>query len=359
MKRTLALALAIPLIWLFFHIASDGAVLTAGNLNNLFKYLSVVGILSVGMTVVLAAGLIDLSVGSVLGFLGALAAYLLAQGHGAPLALALSLLAAIVLGSAHGAMVAYLKVPAFIATLSGLMAYMGAKQWLANPVIAIRDPWVLQIGQGYLQTMPSLMVAGGMVVFWVAIRLFVARQQNWKKGLIEGLLLVVGIGAALWLFLSDRGIPVSVLILLASAFVAHVLTEKTRFGRHVYAMGSNREAALYAGLPLQRITLAVFALMAIYAWLAGLVASSQLMAAAADIGDYQELYAIAACVIGGTSLSGGTGKVWMSLLGALLMASILNGMEQVGIPSTWQKVILGLILTLAVAVDQWVSRRVA
>jgi D-xylose transport system permease protein len=356
MKRTLALSIAIPFIWLLFHVWSDGAVLTAGNLNNLFKYLSVVGILATGMTVVLAAGLIDLSVGSVLGFLGALAAFLLAKGLGAPLALAISLGAAIVLGSMHGVVVAYLKVPAFIATLSGLMAYMGAKQWLANPVIALRDPFVLQLGQGYLQALPSIAVAVAIFGFWLLARLVFHRPKRWW---LEGLALAFGLTAALALFLSDRGLPVCVLLLLAAAFAAHVLTEKTRFGRHVYAMGSNREAALYAGLPLQRITIAVFALMGVYAWLAGLVASSQLMAAAADIGDYQELYAIAACVIGGTSLSGGTGKVWMSLLGALLMASILNGMEQVGIPSTWQKVILGLILTLAVAVDQWVSRKVA
>ncbi|MEO6097251.1 MAG: ABC transporter permease, partial [Fibrobacteria bacterium] len=142
------------------------------------------------------------------------------------------------------------------------------------------------------------------------------------------------------------------------ATLCHGLAVRTRFGRHVFAMGSNREAALYSGISINFHTMGAFVLMALLTWLAGLVATSQLMAGAADIGDYQELYAIAACVIGGTSLRGGSGNVWMSLLGALLMASILNGMEQVGIPSTMQKVILGLILSASVALDQGLNRKV-
>jgi D-xylose transport system permease protein len=366
MKRAWVLSLAIPLIAMVFHFLSDGSVLTAGNLNNVFKYLTVVGLLSAGMTVVMAAGFIDLSVGSTLGFLGAVAALLLAKGLPLPLALGISLVAAIAIGLVHGAMVAFLRVPAFIATLGGLMAYMGGKQLLANPVIPIRDPFLLFLGQGYLNTFWTWGVTGVIVTGWL-----VWQSLRWSKDrksdadthipffhkLYPNFIFCGGAVGLAFLFVHDRGMPVCFLLLLVALSCAHVLTQKMRFGRHAYAMGSQREAALYAGLPLNRLTLGAFVVMGIFAWLAGLVATSQLMAAAADIGDYQELYAIAACVIGGTSLMGGTGHVWMSLLGALLMASILNGMEQVGLPSTWQKMILGLILVLAVALDQWAARR--
>jgi len=372
MKRILVLSASIPCLWIFFHVLSGGSVLTAGNLTNLFKYMTMVGILSTGMTLVMAAGFIDLSVGAGLGLLGAVAAWLLASGLPLGAALALSFVLALIMGLLHGSLVAYWKVPAFIATLSGLMAYMGAKQFLANPVIPIRNAWYLQLGQGYL---------GGAVLWALALLvLSVFAAMTWPRAkspdpdttletsspaprkriwLAANLALALGLGASLLLFEKDRGLPASVLIMLIGAFFAHGLTQWTRLGRHIYALGSNREAALYAGLPLHHITLSVFVVMAVYTWLAGLVATSQLMAAAADIGDYQELYAIAACVIGGTSLSGGTGKVWMSLLGALLMASILNGMEQVGLPSPIQKMILGLILTLAVAADQFAAKREA
>lgn len=367
MRRILVLLASIPLVWLGFHFASDGAVLTAGNLVNLFKYLSVVGILSTGMTLVMAAGFIDLSVGSALGFLGAIQAWLLLQGMDLASSLAISLAAAVVIGLLHGSVVAFFRVPAFIVTLSGLMAYMGAKQYLANPVIPIRNETLLQLGHGYIVGVWGYALAAfGASLFafsrWQERRSLLHRKlpapSRVRSSAESAAALVFALGG-MAVFQADRGLPICVLAMALGALAAHVLITRLRFGRHVFALGSNREAALYSGLPLFRITIGVFVVMAVYAWLAGLVATSQLMAGAADIGDYQELYAIAACVIGGTSLSGGTGNVWMSLLGALLMASILNGMEQVGIPSPVQKMILGLILTAAVAVDQWASRREA
>ncbi len=299
MKRALVLLIAIPLIWVLFNILSHGAILTTGNMVNLFKYMSVTGILATGMTLVIGAGYIDLSVGSLLGFLGAVNAWLLMTGWPLWTTLLVGILLAILLGSLHGFIVAWLRVPAFIATLSGLLAYTGLKQYLANPVIPIRNETLLRLGQGNVY-----------------------------------------------------GIPICVLVLGLSAILCHFLATRTKQGRYVFALGSNREAARYAGIPVRGITVFAFALMGLMAFLAGITATSQLMAGAADIGDYQEMYAIAACVLGGASLRGGTGNVWMSLLGAVLMASILNGMEQMGIASTVQKVILGLILTMAVAVDQ-------
>ena len=366
MKRTLALVLTIPAIWLLFHFLSDGAVLSAGNMVNLFKYLTVVGILATGMTFVMAAGHIDLSVGSGLGLLGAVNAWLIYHGHWPlPLAIAAGFALAILMGLIHGSLVAYLQVPAFIVTLSGLMAYMGLKQYLANPVIPIQDSGLLSIGQGYLSDWQGYLVAGlfSAALAWMTWRRASGRRKHGlpdQSPLYAGLALV-GLTGIAFLFVAvcnaDRGVPVCVLAMLLAASACHALAVRTRFGRHVFAMGSNREAAQYSGISIPMHTIGVFVLLAVLTWLAGLVATSQLMAAAADIGDYQELYAIAACVIGGTSLRGGTGNVWMSLLGALLMASILNGMEQVGIPSTMQKVILGVILTASVALDQVLGKK--
>ncbi len=367
MKRTLALLITIPVIWILFHLLSGGAVLTAGNLVNLFKYLTVVGILASGMTFVMAAGHIDLSVGSGLGFLGAINALLLEQHHW-PLALALGagIGLAITMGCLHGVLVSRLQIPAFIVTLSGLMAYMGLKQFFANPVIPIQHSGFLELGQGYLTGFQGLLGAGlfSLVFGWITRSRIQSRHRHglpklkaWIPWATWGGLTGFAFGLVA-IFNADRGVPLCVLALILVATSCHALAVHTRFGRHVFAMGSAREAARYSGISIPKTTLGVFVLMALLTWLAGLVATSQLMAAAADIGDNQELYAIAACVIGGTSLRGGTGNVWMSLLGALLMASILNGMEQVGIPSTLQKVILGIILTASIALDQWGQRRI-
>lgn len=355
MKRALVLLVAIPVIWLLFHALSDGAVLTAGNMVNLFKYLSVVGILAAGMTLVIGAGHIDLSVGSLLGFLGAANALLLASGWPLPAALAASALLGLLAGGLHGGLTAWFRVPSFIVTLSGLLAYMGLKQYVANPVIPLRDETLIALGQGYLQdgaawAFTAVVVAG----------LWIVTLPGGRKS-VRGYLGVVGVSVGLCamttIAVQDRGIPYSVIALGAAGLLCHFIAQKTRAGRYVFALGSNAEAARYAGLPVRGITVFAFALMGLMAWLAGLVATSQLMAGAADIGDQQELYAIAACVLGGTSLRGGSGNVWMSILGALLMASILNGMEQMGIASTIQKIILGVILVAAVAADQWTRRK--
>lgn len=343
MTRARLLLIAIPLVWILFHFLSGGSVLTAGNMVNLFKYLSVVGILATGMTLVIGAGHIDLSVGSLLGFLGAVNALLLARGWPLPAALAAGAMLGLAAGALHGLLVAWFRVPSFIATLSGLLAYMGLKQYIANPVIPLQNKFLIELGQGSLHG-PIAWVAVAVVILIVFA---VAGKKGWVgAAVLAGALLLMTAVAE-----QDRGIPLSVLALGAAGVLCHFIAVRTRAGRYVFALGSNAEAARYAGIPVRGVTLFAFALMGLMAWLAGLTATSQLMAGAADIGDQQELYAIAACVLGGTALRGGSGNVWLSVLGAVLMASILNGMEQVGIPSTMQKVILGVILTAAVAID--------
>lgn len=347
MKRALVLLVVIPLIWLFFHLLSDGAVLTPGNMVNLFKYVSVVGILAAGMTLVIGSGHIDLSVGSLLGFLGAVNALLLAAGWPLVPALAAGVALGLATGALHGALTAYLRVPSFIVTLSGLLAYLGLKQHLANPVIPIRNDALIALGQGYLNG------PGAWILLAAVVALLVVTGRRTPA---VTALAAVALTALVATVLRDRGIPFAAVALGVAGLFCQFVARKTRTGRYAFAIGSNAEAARYAGVPVRGVVVAVFALMGLMGWLAGLVATSQLMAGAADVGDQQELYAIAACVLGGTSLRGGSGNVWMSLLGALLMASILNGMEQVGIASTIQKIILGVLLVAAVAADQWTRR---
>lgn len=359
MKRALVLLAAIPLVWILFHLLSGGAVLTPGNMVNLFKYVSGMGILAAGMTLVIGAGHIDLSVGSLLGFLGAVGALLLAKGASLPVALVLGASLGIALGMLHGALTAFFRVPSFIVTLGGLLAYMGLKQYIANPVIPIRDTGLIQLGQGSLRGAPAWIFIGVVIAVLMATRFASRRGSSGRRGTWGAALVAAGLIGMTVVAEQDRGLPYSVLALGFAGLLCGFIATRTRAGRYAFALGSNAEAARYAGLPVRGIPVFVFALMGLMAWLAGTVATSQLMAGAADVGDQQELYAIAACVLGGTSLRGGSGNVWMSLLGALLMASILNGMEQVGIASTVQKIILGAILVAAVAADQWANRKVA
>src|SRR5690606_38691615 len=226
------LLLAIPALWLLFHALSDGAVLTAGNMVNLFKYVSVVGILAAGMTLVIGAGHIDLSVGSLLGFLGAANAYILAStGWGWPLpaALAVSALLGLAAGSLHGGLTAWFRVPSFIVTLSGLLAYMGLKQYDANPVIPLRDEALIMLGQGYVQDgaawILTLVVIGTM---WAAT-LLAGRTSGREVGGV--MLVTAGLGAMTVVAVQDRGIPYAVIGLGLAGFLCHFIAQKTRAGR--------------------------------------------------------------------------------------------------------------------------------
>jgi len=170
-------------------------------------------------------------------------------------------------------------------------------------------------------------------------------------------LIFSGIIAAILIILSlHEGVPIEFVILIGAAVVMSFVARNTRFGRYVYAVGGNKQAALYSGVPIARTIILTFGLMGLFAATAGILSMSELAAASPDMGDLKELEAIAACVIGGASLSGGSGVIGMSVLGALVMASIKNGMSMVGIAAQMQKVILGSVLVIAVGLDQW-SRR--
>lgn len=354
--------------------------LRPNNLANLLGQASLVGILACGMTLVIVAGQIDLSVGSLMGMLAAINACLLATDRGWNLGwpagggVACTLLLGGLLGAGQGAVVAFLRVPAFVVTLGGLLAFRGVLILLANQSIPIESPVIRTLGGGYL----SVGTAALLVILAIGGILSSARSRARNDGLtgwrnyvkrlifssasVSGLLLAA---LVVWLYQGpglaggNPGLPVRCALLAVVAVLFHVVATRLRFGRHLFAIGGNSLAARYSGIAVERHLVGAFALMGICAALAGVINSGRLMAAGADAGDLMELYAIAACVIGGTSLAGGRGSILGSILGALIMATLRNGLSLLNVSNSVEKIVLGIILIVAVAMDLALARKSA
>lgn len=352
---------ALIIIWLFFHWQTGGIFLSYRNLSNLMLQTSVTGILAVGMLMVIVSGNIDLSVGSLLGLAGGVGAILLTNWE---YGLAASILAAIavgiLIGVFQGFLTAYFSIPAFIVTLGGLLAWRGAIKGLSqSETIPIASDAFKQIGQGYIHPMVGWVLA---VVAIAAILFFAFRRAKAEKeyGLGEGNLgaemlksvLPIG-GVVLFIFVmnSYAGVPIPVLILLAVALVGYFITNNTTFGRYLYAIGGNADAARLSGINNKANIVKVFALMGALTGIAALIFTARVGSAAPDAGVLKELDAIAACVIGGASLMGGRGTVFGACLGALIMASLDNGMSLLNVRDYMQELTKGAILVLAVGLD--------
>ncbi|MDQ7914409.1 sugar ABC transporter permease [Pseudomonas sp. 102515] len=359
--KMLALLIAVALIWLFFSWQTEGGFVTPRNLSNLLRQMSITGILACGMVLVIIAGEIDLSVGSQLGLLGGVAAILDVTYH-VPLPITLLAVAAggLLIGLINGYLSAYRGIPSFIVGLGGMLAFRGVLLGLTGGVtVAPVSPELVYLGQGYLP--PVVGSALGVVLFAVAVVL-TWRQRSKRKALGLSLaplwrdvLRVAVIGVVLVAFIQTLnrydGIPVPVLILLVLLGVFSYITSQTVFGRRIYAVGSNLEATRLSGINVQAIKLGIFGLMGVMCALAGLVNTARLAAGSPSAGTMGELDAIAACFIGGTSMRGGSGTVYGALLGALVIASLDNGMSMLDVDSYWQMIVKGGILVLAVWVD--------
>jgi len=359
--KMLALLIAVALIWLFFSWQTEGGFVTPRNLSNLLRQMSITGILACGMVLVIIAGEIDLSVGSQLGLLGGVAAILDVTYH-VPLPITLLAVAAggLLIGLVNGYLSAYRGIPSFIVGLGGMLAFRGVLLGLTGGVtVAPVSPELVYLGQGYLP--PAVGSALGVLLFAVAVVLS-WRQRSKRKTLGLALaplwrdvLRVVVIGVVLVAFIQTLnrydGIPVPVLILLALLGVFSYITSQTVFGRRIYAVGSNLEATRLSGINVQAVKLGIFGLMGVMCALAGLVNTARLAAGSPSAGTMGELDAIAACFIGGTSMRGGSGTVYGALLGALVIASLDNGMSMLDVDSYWQMIVKGSILVLAVWVD--------
>ena len=360
--QVLVMLAAILLIMLFFTWMTDGAYLSARNVSNLLRQTAITGILAVGMVFVIISAEIDLSVGSMMGLLGGAAAIFdVWLGWPLPLTIVVTLALGLLLGAWNGWWVAYRKVPSFIVTLAGMLAFRGVLVGITNgTTVAPTSPAMSQIGQSYL---PDGIGFGlGLFIIW-QWRLRLRRQQ---MGLSQPparsavsrqaitALLVLG---AIWLLNDYRGVPTPVLILALLLLAGMFMATRTAFGRRIYAIGGNLDAARLSGINVARTKLAVFAINGLLVAVAGLILSSRLGAGSPSAGNIAELDAIAACVIGGTSLAGGIGSVAGAVMGAFIMASLDNGMSMMDVPTFWQYIVKGAILLLAVWMDSATRRR--
>jgi len=359
--KIMALLIAIAIIWAFFSWKTEGGFVTPRNLSNLLRQMSVTGILACGMVLVIIAGEIDLSVGSLLGLLGGIAAIMDVSHHlPLPLNLALVLLCGLVLGLFNGYLTAYMRIPSFIVGLGGMLAFRGVLLGITGGLtIAPVSSDLVYLGQGYLPQ--QFGVALVIALFVLALALTWRQRVNRTRhalpvpALWRDAVKVLVIGAVLLAFVrtlnSYDGIPVPVLLLLALLGLFSYITTQTVFGRRIYSVGSNMEATRLSGVNVQSVKLWVFGIMGVMCALAGMVNTARLAAGSPSSGSMGELDAIAACFIGGTSMRGGSGTIYGALIGALVMASLDNGMSMLDVGTYWQMIVKGSILMLAVWVD--------
>jgi D-xylose transport system permease protein len=348
-------------IWLYFHWATNSIFLTPRNLSNLATQMSVTGILAVGMLLLIVSGNIDLSVGSVLGFAGGIAAYSLSMlGYGLPAAIIFAILVATLIGIFQGFLTAYVNIPAFIVTLGGLLAWRGAVKWLlGGNTIPVADETFKAIGQRNLPVEAGWTLAAIGILFALFIAFRHARSEAaYSEKKVDYFLMVVkvgvpliGIAAFIWVMNSYQGVPIPVLIFVSVALIGAFITTSTVFGRYLYAIGGNPDAAQLSGINNKRNILKVYALLGAFTGIAALIFTARVGSAAPDAGTLKELDAIAACVIGGASLMGGRGTVFGACIGALIMASLDNGMSLLNVRDFMQDIVKGSILVAAVGLD--------
>ncbi len=375
--RLLAMLGALLVIWLVLHLLTNGLFLTPRNLFNLAVQGSSVGIMATGMVLVIVARHIDLSVGSVLGFIGMSIAYLqvevfpLGAAWNWPLSIAAGLGLGALVGLWQGLWVARGGVPAFVVTLGGLLIFRGAAFEITDGrTVAPLDPVYQLLGGGIdgsigetASWVLGLMAVAAVVFFSVKARNKRARYGFPTKPLWAEVAMVLVWSALIIGFVmvmnaytkprSDipRGIPVPVLILLAVVIVMTFITRFTKFGRYVFAMGGNPEAAALSGINVRRTTVMIFVVMGILCTIAAVVTTARLNAGTNSMGTLAELNVIAAAVIGGTSLAGGLGTIPGAILGAVIMQSLDNGMVLLGVSSSLRSIVIGLVLVAAVWFD--------
>jgi len=376
-NRMLAMIIALLVIWVTLNIMTDGIFFTARNMYNLAVQSSVVGIMATGMVLVIVSRHIDLSVGSLLGFTGMVIAYL--QVHVFPLGAAwnwpLTILCGLALGGLvglwQGWWISYRGVPSFVTTLAGLLMFRGAAYLVTDGrTVAPMDKTYQILGGGIDGSLGATWswILAGVAIAWMLTNTIIDRISSRKYGfkvkplwvqlsfLAIGIALVCGFVMVMNAYYKPRteiprGIPVPVLIMICVVVGMSLLAKTTRFGRYVFAIGGNPEAAELAGIAVKRITTLVFMVMGILCSVAGVITTARLNAGANSMGTMAELNVIAAAVIGGTSLAGGQGTIYGAILGAVIMQSLDSGMVLLGISSAMRQVVIGAVLVIAVWFD--------
>ncbi|MET9431155.1 MULTISPECIES: multiple monosaccharide ABC transporter permease [unclassified Streptomyces] len=373
--RQYGMLIALAFIIVLFQIWTDGTLLLPNNVSNLIQQNGYILILAMGMMIVIIAGHIDLSVGSLVAFVGAMAAVMMVR-HDMPwvLALVLSLLIGAVAGAWQGFFIAYLGIPSFIVTLAGMLLFRGLTQIvLEGQSIAPFPEGFQNLAKGFIPEMgpytqyhnPTLLLGLGAVVFlllreWrgrrrqLAYELEVVPFGLWAAKCTAITAAVVAFTLTLASF---HGVPVVMLIMCALLIGLGYVMRNAVIGRHVYALGGNKAAAKLSGVKDKRVTFLVFVNMGVLAALAGCVYAARLNAGTPQAGLNFELEAIAASFIGGASMSGGVGTVMGAVIGGLVLGVLNNGMSLVGIGTDYQQVIKGLVLLAAVGFDVWNKRK--
>ncbi len=351
---------ALILIWVMFTLINEN-FLSARNLSNLFTQMSVTAILAVGVVMVIVSGNIDLSVGSLVGLTGGVAAILSSWLNlPTPVVILATMLFGSLVGLFQGWLIAYRAIPAFIVTLGGYMAFRGILIGVTKATtISISDPAFVMLGSAYFTREFGLFM-GALAILGVAWSVFNRRKSRLKYGFdvsspgrdIGKVLFYSGLISVFVITMNSyKGIPFPMIFVVILALIFTFIAQKTSFGRHIYAIGGNPEAARLSGINIKRRVMTLFVFSGLLASVAAIVLTARLSAATITAGQNYEMDAIAAAVIGGTSLMGGSGTIFGALIGALVMASLDNGMSLLGIESFWQYIVKGSILVLAVWVD--------
>ncbi|MDG1472506.1 sugar ABC transporter permease [Pseudosulfitobacter sp. SM2401] len=396
--RLLGMIGALAVLCIMFDLITGGRFLTPRNLFNLSVQTASVAVMATGMVFVIVTRNIDLSVGSLLGFIGMAAAAI--QVHVLPdivglghwsiwiIAAVFAVLMGAVIGAMQGWIIGYLTVPAFIVTLGGFLVYRGAMWWITQgQTVAPLDPSFRLMGGGADGTLgETLSWIFGLVASIAAVGLILAsRRRKASHGFTvkpvwaEGILIALAAGLILgyvWIMNSykiakgalpriaeargvemvdglvlNHGVAIPVIILLGVTIVMTLVSTRTRFGRYVYATGGNPEAAELSGINTRLLTVKVFSLMGALTGISAIIASARLGAVDVGLGTLDELRVIAAAVIGGTALSGGFGTIYGAVIGALIMQTLQSGMASVGVDAPLQSIVVGMVLVFAVYID--------
>ncbi|PZE63856.1 MULTISPECIES: multiple monosaccharide ABC transporter permease [unclassified Curtobacterium] len=374
--RQIGLFIALIVIVIFFQVTTNGITLAPINVSNLIVQNSYILILAIGMVMVIIAGHIDLSVGSVVAFTGAMAGVMITQwGIPWPVAVVLCLVLGALVGAWQGFWIAYFGIPAFIVTLAGMLAFRGAAQIaLQNQQISPFPDGFRSLGSGFLPSFgtsgyePLTMVLGLAAAAILVITGFRGRATRRKYQLEDEpfawFITKMAFTVALVIFIalllaSYNGTPI-VLVILGVLVIAYSMVMRSAvFGRHIYAIGGNPLAAQLSGVKTKRVTFLLFVNMGVISALAGVVFTGQLNLASPSAGNGFELDAIAAVFIGGAAVTGGIGTVPGAIVGGLIIGLLNNGMSILGVGSEFQQLIKGLVLLAAVAFDVFNKRRAA
>jgi putative multiple sugar transport system permease protein len=374
--RQIGLFIALIAIIIFFQVATSGITLKPINVSNLIVQNSYILILAVGMVMVIIAGHIDLSVGSVVAFVGAMSGVMITQWH-IPwwAAIILCLGVGALVGMWQGFWIAYFGIPAFIVTLAGMLTFRGLTQIaLQNQQISPFPDEFRALGSGFLpdlgggtSMLEPLTVGIGLLATLLLVAQGIRSRIARKKYDVEDepfawFILKLAFTAALillitYLLASYRGTPIVLVVLGVLTVVYAAVMANSVFGRHIYAIGGNLNAAALSGIKTKRVTFMLFVNMGMIAALAGLVFTAQLNLANPKAGDGFELDAIAAVFIGGAAVTGGIGTVTGAIVGGLIIGLLNNGMSILGVGTEYQQLIKGLVLLAAVAFDVYNKRR--